>query len=517
MTLLQDLERQIAGMSGPAKAELDRMLAPELGQVFLPNPGPQTDAYCSQADILLFGGSAGGGKTALMVGTALRDHHSALILRREAVQLDGLFAFAGELVANRGWDRNKVEKAYSSADGRTTKFAGLNEPDDWRKYAGIARDFYGFDEAGEFLEEQVSSLLGWLRTTQPGQRCRVILASNPPRGGDGRWLLVWFAPWLDPLFPDPALPGELRWAIRNSGTLEWVAGPGEYERDGDTYVAQSYTFIPSRLEDNPYLADSGYRARLQNLPEPLRSQLLHGNFLAGKEDSENQVIPSWAIAAAQARWVDGINGRHQIALACDIAQGGADKTTVAALYDGAWFDRIKVYPGSETPDGPSAAAKILMTRRDGAVLGIDMTGGWGGSARDHLRTHNGVDSVALVASAGSAFRDKESGLEYANLRAQMWWEFRKDLCDPACAIALPPSQKLAAELSVPMYFIKGTKIWIEMKDDIRKRLGSSTDEADAVLMAWYIRGKRMQNTGVIPHGQRPKVKMAYANMKKGMQ
>jgi hypothetical protein len=61
----------------------------------------------------------------------------------------------------------------------------LNEPDDWRKYAGIARDFYGFDEAAEFLEEQVASLTGWLRSTKPGQRCRVILASNPPCGGDG--------------------------------------------------------------------------------------------------------------------------------------------------------------------------------------------------------------------------------------------------------------------------------------------------------------------------------------------
>ena len=113
--------------------------------------------------------AVGGGKSALMIGAAAREHRSALILRREAVQLYGLWSFALEVCGAWGWSRNKVEKAFTSPDGRVLKFAGLNEPDDWRKYAGIARDFYGFDEAAEFLEEQVASLIGWLRSTIPGQ------------------------------------------------------------------------------------------------------------------------------------------------------------------------------------------------------------------------------------------------------------------------------------------------------------------------------------------------------------
>ena len=178
-----------------------------------------------------------------------------------------------------------------------------------------------FDEAGEFLEEQVSSLLAWLRSTDPKQRCRAIFASNPPRGAEGQWLIRWFEPWLDPGFPNPAAPGELRWFIRVRGETRWVEGPGRYEVDGETYTARSRTFIPARLADNPFLDRTGYRAGLENLPEPLRSQLLKGDFLAGREDDAWQIIPSDWITAAQARWTPAIPGPMQ-ALGVDVAQGG---------------------------------------------------------------------------------------------------------------------------------------------------------------------------------------------------
>jgi hypothetical protein len=78
--------------------------------------------------------------------------------------------------------------------------------------------------------------------------------------------------------------------------VEWVDGPGEYEIDGETYTAKSYTFIPASLSDNPHRNTPEYRAQLQSLPEPLRSQLLYGDFSAGMEDAANQVIPTRWIA-----------------------------------------------------------------------------------------------------------------------------------------------------------------------------------------------------------------------------
>ena len=492
MATLKDLEALLSQMAPKDKAEIDKLIAPELKAAFLPNPGPQTMGFDSPADVLLYGGSAGGGKTAMMVGAAVTGHRSALILRREAVQLDGLVSFAGELVMRRGWDRNKVDKVYTSPDGRVLKFAGLNEPDDWRKYAGIARDFYGFDEAGEFLEEQVASLIGWLRSTDANQRCRVILASNPPRGGDGQWMLAWFAPWLDPLFDNPAEPGELRWCIRVGGVLEWVDGPGEYARGGETYAALSYTFVPASLDDNPYLAETGYRARLQNLPEPLRSQLLYGDFSAGREDHERQVIPAAWVDAAQARWMRGEGKRLPMtSLGVDVAQGGKDKTVLAPLHRSR-FEPLVMYDGEATPDGPTVANHILATRRNDAIVTIDLTGGWGGSARDHLKTHHGMHAYPFVASEASGATTKDGQFGYINLRAEAWWAMREAL-DPSTGpdIELPPDPRLKAELTTPLWTLKGNRIQVESKDEIRKRLGSSTDRADAVLMAWHNRGKAL--------------------------
>jgi len=309
---LQELESLLSAMPADEKAELDELLDKELNAIWLPNPGPQTEALHSQADILLYGGAAGGGKSALLVGCASLSHKRSLIVRRQSVELDGIEEEVTNTLPGHGKYVGGNQREFKFHDGRNIKLGGMKDPGSWKDYAGRARDYMGFDEAGEFTREQVFSLIAWNRSTDPKQRCRVILASNPPRGGEGDWLIEEFAPWLDDLFPNPAKPGELRWAIVVKGVTEWVDGPGVHTIDGEEYTARSRTFIPARLDDNPYLRDTGYRATLQSLPEPLRSQLLHGDFTAGRVDHEWQVIPSEWVRAAQKRWTDAPEKRRRM-------------------------------------------------------------------------------------------------------------------------------------------------------------------------------------------------------------
>ena len=453
---------------------------------FIPTAGPQMDAFFSEADLLLFGGAASGGKSALEVGLAATKHVRSLILRREATQLDGLIDFSHELLRDRG-NFNSQKNIWTFDGNKQIKFGGMPREDDWRKYAGIARDLICFDEALEFSREQIFSLLGWLRTTIPGQRCRAILGSNPPRGGDGGWVFEEFGPWVDPNHDlyGTVKPGELLWAIVVSGVTEWVDGPGEYEVDGETYTAKSRTFIPSKVDDNPFI-EPGYKATLQALPEPLRSQLLYGSFTAGQEDHEWQVFPSEWLQQAQARWSKNRPDHAMTAVAADVAQGGADKTQIQSRYDD-WYSEFTSLDGKDTPDGPSVAAEIVKVMRDRCRVVVDAGGGYGGDTLTQL-AHSDIECYGFKgqSAAGSASRD--GMFKFANLRAQAIWQFREAL-DPAydSAIALPPDSELYQDLCAYRYEIKGNKqdghiVQIELKEKMKERLGRSPDKGDTTIM-----------------------------------
>jgi hypothetical protein len=462
-----------------------KVLGVTFARPFIPMPGPQTTAYHSLADEVLYGGAAGGGKSKLLLGCAAINHKRALILRRQSTELDGLVGELNDMLGRDGW-RSEGSGGTHTVGDRVIRLGGCREPDDWRHFAGRARDYLGIDEAGEFLEEQVSSLIGWVRSTDPNQRCRVILASNPPRGAEGQWLLEWFAPWLDTGFPNPAQPGELRWFIGVKGKTKWVAGPGGYEVDGEQYTARSRTFIPALLDDNPFLARTNYRATLQSLPEPLRSQLLKGDFLAGREDDAWQVIPSDWIQKARLRWTpEPPPGVTMTSMGVDVAQGGPDRTALAPRH-GRWFAPVSAVDGVDTSSGPAVAALVFGAMRDGCTIVVDMGGGWGGSAYDHLRHQLPDDSVVGFLGSASSDAKTVNGIEsFANKRAEAWWRFREALDpDTGASIALPPDPELAAELAMPRRIPERREIQIERKVDIIKRLGRSPDKADAVVMAW---------------------------------
>ena len=504
---LDDILKIVENLSPENRAELVKQTSHVLNQPFIPTPGPQSDALHSDADILLYGGQGGGGKSSLEVGCAALGHSEGIIFRREATQLDGLITFSQEIFASIG-NFNKVEKVWTFGEGKKLKFAGLPQADDWRKHAGNARDYMAFDEAGEFLKEQVFSLLGWLRSVKVGQRCRMILASNPPRGGDGLWLLDEFDPWLAAARTERAAFGELRWAIVVGGETEWVDGPGIYERNDEEYEALSRTFIPASLDDNPYLKNTGYRARLQALPEPLRSQLLYGDFTAGREDHEWQVIPSKWIAEARNRWTNQPpEDIRMTAVSCDVAQGGSDHTVIQARYDN-WYGPFTSFEGKDTPDGPTVAGEIIKVMRDRCRVVVDAGGGYGGDTLTQL-AHADVDCFGFKGALASTSKSRDGMFTFRNFRAQAVWQFREAL-DPTYGsqIALPPDPELFADLTAFRYEMKDTKhgaeILVGPKDEMRERLGRSPDKGDTAIMLFVAEARGLKRPNAAQERRRNK-------------
>lgn len=457
-------------------------------------------AYESTADIIGYGGAAGGGKTDLACGKALTRHRKAMILRRVGTELTGVIDRLEELIGN------KVGYNGQSNIWRLPKlqieFGAVPNPGDEKKYQGRPHDLLVFDEATNFLVGQVRFLLGWLRSTIPGQLCQALLTFNPPTSAEGRWVIEFFSPWLDPKAPNPAQPGEIRYAaslpadgVHPNGRDLWVEdgrpfvmidGHPEYEFDPETYSLDdiiqplSRTFIPSRITDNPYLLGTGYMATLQSLPEPLRSQMLKGDFNAGMEDDPWQVVPTEWVEAAQARWNKPDKLAPMDSMGVDVARGGKDNTIIARRH-GMWFDEPLTYPGKATPDGPSVAGLVIAAKRDRAPIHIDVIG-IGASPYDFL--NNAGQQITGVNVSEKSFATDISGrLSFFNQRSQYWWQMREAL-DPVnnIGMALPPSPQLLADLCAPKWTLSGSSIKVEGREEILKRIGRSPDWASAYIL-----------------------------------
>lgn len=466
--------------------ELHKQVSQVVSSVWTPQPGPQRDAFLSEADTLLFGGQAGGGKSDLLCGTALTTQRRSLLMRREYTSLGSLMDRVKEMIGD-GRVRETSPPRAITEDDRQIVFGAVQNVGDERKFMGRARDFLGLDEAAQFAERQVRFLMGWTRTEIEGQRARNIFASNPPLDSTGDWMIPFFGPWLDITHPRPAKPGELRWFISgDDGKDIEVDGPTPVQRDGQKFIPSSRTFIPSAVGDNIYYVRSGYQRTLDALPVEIRSALRDGDFLSARADDEWQVIPTEWVLAAQARWVETPpEGVPMCAIASDVAQGGADETVISRRYDG-WFDKLIVRPGKETPTGDEVAGLIIMHRTDDADVVIDVGGGYGGGAVMRLKD-NGIKAHGYNGAAASAARTEDKQLGFKNKRAESWWRLREAL-NPSrpggSNIALPDDPILRSDLTSPRWKLAKTEIQIEAKEDVKKRIGRSTDRGDAVVMAW---------------------------------
>lgn len=441
---------------------------------------PQALAYESKADVLLFGGAAGGGKTDLLIGLALTRHRRSIIFRRAYTQLRSIEERVAGLLGGDA-DYRAQAKTWSLPGGRKLEFGACQHAGDERAYQGRAHDLKAFDEITHFLEPQFRFLSGWLRTTETGQRCRIVCAGNPPTDAEGEWVTRYWAPWLDPNHENPAKPGELRWFAVLDGMDREVENARPISWKGETITPQSRTFIPSRIEDNPHLLRAGYKAQLQSLPEPLRAQMLKGAFDARPMDDPWAAIPSAWVRAAQERWQPAGGQGTMTAFGVDPARGGADETVLSPRH-GAWFAEQITAPGIETPDGPTVAALIVKNLRGGAPVALDVIG-IGASVFDHLKA-NGVSVQAMNGASTSDARDRSGTLGFANARAEWWWRMREAL-DPDYGegLALPPDPRLRADLAAPRWKLAARGVQIEPKAEIAKRLGRSPDRGEAAIYA----------------------------------
>lgn len=204
-----------------------------------------------------------------------------------------------------------------------------------------------------------------------------------------------------------------------------------------------------------------------------------------KADTEG-VIPLGWVERAVARYRDWVDtgcpapgGRRVVGV--DVARSGEDET-VLAIREGHIVRELRRFHKADTMETTGHVTAALT--EPGSIAVVDSIG-VGGGVIDRLRELH--QSVVPFTASGSAKGLTDSTGEYGfiNQRAYAWWNLR-EMLDPAkgSMIMLPDSELLKADLTVPRWKVtSGAKIQIESKDDIKKRIGRSTDEGDAVVQA----------------------------------
>lgn len=223
-----------------------------------------------------------------------------------------------------------------------------------------------------------------------------------------------------------------------------------------------------------------------------------GEFHSADEDS---VIPLAWVQAAIDRWKDRVVpdsttdpfgyiealGAMDL-VSVDVARFGSDES-VLGLKFGHRIEELRPFFHNDTMETAGLTVGVL-NAHPGSYATID-TDGLGAGVTDRVR-EQGYDVEAFHAGESTDEIDRSGELGFVNVRSAAWWKLRENL-DPATdpEIELPPDDKMLGDLCAPKWkVLSNGRIAVESKDDIKKRLGRSTDHGDTVVMAFWERAPR---------------------------
>ena len=286
-------EKTIHKTYASAKPEpIDIKKAQEI--IFEPNVGPQTDFLASTEQEVLYGGSAGGGKSYAMIADPVRYFNNPqskkLLVRRSTEELRELISVSKTLYprAIPGIKFMERDKTWIAPSGATLWMSYLDREDDLLRYQGQAFNWIGFDELTQWPNPSAWNYMrSRLRTTAASGLSTYMRATTNP-GGPGHQ-------WVKKAFIDPA-PANTSFEATDPDSGEVIAFPAKHSRAGQSLFKRR--FIPANLFDNPYLAEDGmYEANLLSLPEHQRRQLLEGDWSVSEGAAFSEWVPSKHVVA----------------------------------------------------------------------------------------------------------------------------------------------------------------------------------------------------------------------------
>ena len=250
------------------------------------SPQPRQELFLkTPADIAIFGGAAGGGKSYSLLLDPIRystvPGFNSVIFR----ELNGDIVNPGGL-----WDSSEEIYPYTNAlatqgnltwkweSGAKVKFNHFQHPKYKKSWQGTQICMIGFDELTHFSQDIFFYMMSRNRS-MCGVRPYMRATCNPDPDSWVKEFIQW---WIDPStgYAIPERDGVIRWFVRSGDDIIWKRNREDFPLAKQRRLAKSLTFICSKLEDNPILMerDPQYEANLEMLPKHQREALRHGNW-----------------------------------------------------------------------------------------------------------------------------------------------------------------------------------------------------------------------------------------------
>ncbi len=264
----------------------------EKNNVFRPQPGKQEMFLRNSADICIYGGAAGGGKSyALLLEPGYHidnPNFEAVIFRQQRPQIlnaGGLWDVSNTIYPHFNATSTRSPKlTWTFPSGAKVTFAHLGMEKELHYWQGSQIPLIMFDELTHFSEKMFFYMLSRNRS-MCGIKPYVRATCNPDADS---WVAKFIEWWIDQDkgYPIEARCGKARWFIRRDETVFWADTKEElWEQfnlvtEEERQEPKSVAFISSTLQDNKLLMkqDPSYMANLKALPTVERERLLYGNW-----------------------------------------------------------------------------------------------------------------------------------------------------------------------------------------------------------------------------------------------
>jgi hypothetical protein len=387
---------------------------------------------------VLYGGARGGGKSYFGCRRAVelaeeRPGIRGYLCRAEAVTFKRTTLVTlldkVDVLARPGWSIHASDQYLLHENGSRVDYGGLASNEDRDKLKSMELTFGFVDEASD-VDPVSARMLEASCRRQPAfaDLSFVLYASNPEPC------------WLQSDFIDDVKPGR--------------------------------AYVPALPADNPYL-DPRYvdhlRETYAEYPEMLDAYL-NGSW--GAIGSSDKVFPAALIAAAMKRECEP---GTPVQWGVDVARFGDDRTVI---YERRGLATPRLVAEWTKQDTHTTSEKLIALYNAAdpkpVALAIDDIG-VGGGVTDNLRA---ARLPVRPVNVGEAAREPA---KYANKRAEVVMHLRSVLEDGGC---LPDDEQIRSELTACRYFVRGGRIALEGKDELKKRLGRSPDRADALVLAF---------------------------------